>query len=177
MRTHLRGAGVVAVVGAAVIVGLSGCSFSIGGGTPTVTKADLQSDIADRLEKAGQKPVSVTCSADLEGVVGKTTRCEVVLSATNAFEPIVSVTKVEGSTVSYEMAPALSQAQLEKSVTNIVAQKIGQEVESVTCESGLEGKVGNKAGCEVTAGGETSTDTVTVTEVDGLLMNFSVSAA
>ena len=177
MRTHLRGAGAAAVVGAAVMVGLSGCSLHIGGGTPTVTKADLQSDIADRLQKAGQKPVSVTCSADLEGVVGKTTTCNVVLSATNAFEPIVSVTKVEGSTVSYEMAPALSQVQLEKSVKDIVAKSVGRAVESVTCESGLEGKVGNKASCEVTAGGETSTDTVTVTEVDGLLMNFSVSAA
>jgi hypothetical protein len=177
MRTFVRSAGAAATVGAAVIVGLSGCSFSIGGGTPTVTKADLQSDIADRLQKAGQKPVSVTCTADLEGVVGKTTTCEVVLSATNAFEPTVSVTKVEGSTVSYEMAPALSQAQLEKSVKDIVAKSVGRAVESVTCESGLEGKVGNKASCEVTAGGETSTDTVTVTEVDGLLMNFSVSAA
>jgi hypothetical protein len=176
MRTHLRGAGVAAIAGAAVIVGLSGCSLRLGGGTPTVTKSDLQSDIADRLQKAGQKPVSVTCSADLEGVVGKTTKCEVVLSATNAFEPIVTVTKVEGRTVSYEMAPALSQAQLEKSVKDIVGENIGQDVESVTCESGLVGKVGNKASCEVIADGDTTKDTVTVTKVDGLLMNFSVTA-
>ncbi|CAN5574141.1 hypothetical protein BH09ACT8_BH09ACT8_26620 [soil metagenome] len=175
MKTFVRAVG-TAVAGAVVVVGLSGCSFSIGGGTPTVAKADLQSDIADRLQKAGQKPDSVTCSADLEGVVGKTTECEVVLSATNAFEPIVTVTKVDGSTVSYEMKPALSQTQLEKSVKNIVAKNVGQDVESVTCESGLEGKVGNKVSCEVIAGGDTMKDTVTVTKVDGLLMNFSVTA-
>ncbi|MCV7225606.1 DUF4333 domain-containing protein [Mycolicibacterium komossense] len=150
--------------------------MTTGGGAPTVTKADLQSDITDRLHKAGQKPQSVTCSADLEGVVGKTTTCEVVLSPINAFEPIVTVTKVEGTTVSYEMSPALSKAQLEKSVKDIVARHGGKAVESVTCGSALEGTVGNKASCEVVAGGRTMTDTVTVTKVDGLLMNFSVTA-
>jgi hypothetical protein len=173
MNTHLTALGAAAVTAAA----LAGCSFSIGGGTPTVAKADLQKDISDRLGKAGQKPESVTCSADLEGVVGKTTTCEVVLSATNAIEPIVTVTKVDGSTVSYDMTPALSKAQLEKSVGDIVAQSTGQDVETVTCESGLEGKEGNKAQCEVADGGESMNYVVTVTKVDGLLMSFSVDAA
>ena len=44
--------------------------------------AELQKDISERLEKAGQKPESVTCKDDLEGEVGKTTRCEVALSPT-----------------------------------------------------------------------------------------------
>jgi hypothetical protein len=170
MRTFVLAVGAAALICAA----LSGCSFSKGGGAPTVAKADLQSDISDRLEKAGQKPESVTCTADLEGVVGKTTRCEVVLTNTNAFEPIVTVTKVDGKTVSYEMAPALSQAQLEKSVGHIVAKKTGHAVDAVKCESGLEGKEGNTATCQVEAGGETTSDTVTVTKVDGLLMNFNV---
>jgi hypothetical protein len=169
MRAFVRG--VIAVGTAALIcTTLSGCS------TPTVAKTDLQSDIADRLQKAGEKPEAVTCTADLEGVVGKTTKCEVVLSPTNAIEPIVTVTKVDGTTVSYEMTPALSQAQLEKSVGNIVAKHIGQKVESVRCESGLEGKEHNKAHCQVVSGGETMHDTVTVTKVDGLLMNFDVTA-
>ena len=176
MRTFVMAVGVAAVTCAAA--GMSGCSLQIGGGgAPTVAKTDLQSEITDRLQKAEQKPQSVTCSADLQGVVGESTACEVVLSETNAFQPIVTVTKVEGSTVSYEMAPALSKAQLEKSVRDIVAKSIGRDPDSVTCESGLEGKEGNDANCEVTAGGATSTDTVTVTKVDGLMMNFSVTAA
>jgi hypothetical protein len=167
----------VLAVGAATMTcaTLSGCSSSIGGGPPTVARAALQRDISARLDKAGQKPQSVTCSADLEGVVGRTTRCEVVLSDTNAFEPIITVTKVDGKTVSYEMAPALSQAQLEKSVGDIVAKNQGRAVGSVKCETGLEGKEGNTATCQVEVGGETSSDTVTVTEVDGLMMNFSVA--
>lgn len=162
----------VGAVGTAALIctALSGCS------TPNVAKSALQSDIADRLEKAGQEPVSVTCSSDLEGVVGKTTTCEVVLNAKNAIEPVVTVTKVDGTTVSYEMTPALSQAQLEKSVGDIVATNLRRPVESVTCESGLEGKEGNQAHCQVVSGGQTTHDTVTVTKVDGLLMNFDVTA-
>lgn len=176
MRMFARSAVAVAAAGVVAVLSLSGCSSHIGGDTPTVTRADLQSDIVDRLHKAGQKPDSVNCSTDLEGVVGKSTTCEVVLSATNAFEPIVTVTKVEGNTVSYEMAPALSQAQLEKAVKGIVAKHVGKDSVTVACESGLLGTVGNKASCAVTTGGKTSTDTVTVSKVDGLLMSFSVTA-
>jgi hypothetical protein len=162
----------VTAVGSAALIctALSGCS------TPTVAKSDLQADIANRLQKTGQKPESVTCGADLEGVVGKSTRCEVVLSQTNAIEPIVTVTKVDGTTVIYEMAPALSQPQLEKAVGDIVAKSIGLQVESVMCESGLEGREGQQAHCQVLAGGITTHDTVTVSKVDGLLMNFDVTA-
>ena len=153
---------------------LAGCSFSIGGGKPVVAKSDLQKDISERLEKAGEKPQSVTCKDDLPGEVGKTTRCEVVISDTNSFEPIVTVTKVEGKTVSYEMTPAVSKEQLEKSVSNLVANASGEKVESVVCESGLEGKKGAEVHCDVTAGGVTLKRTVDVTKVDGLLMNFTL---
>ena len=153
---------------------LTGCSFSIGGGKPVVAKSDLQKDISERLDKAGQKPQSVTCKDDLQGEVGKTTRCEVVLSDTNAFEPIVTVTKVDGTTVSYEMTPAVSKEQLEKSVSNLVAGASGAKVDSVVCESGLEGKKGAEVRCDVTAGGVTLKRTVDVTKVDGLLMNYTV---
>jgi hypothetical protein len=154
---------------------LSACSFSIGTGTPTVAKADLQNDITDRMKKAGEEPQSVTCMDDLEGVVGKTTRCEVVLSATNAFEPIVTVTKVDGATVSYDMTPAMSQEQLQKQVSDLVMQNSGDQVDGVKCESGLEGKVDNEAHCQVQTGGETMPTTVKVTKVDGLMMNFTVN--
>lgn len=122
--------GLVKAVAGAVMVGaaLVGCSS----GPPVVGKADLEKDIAGRLEAAGQKPQTVTCDADLEGVVGKTTTCEVVLTDVNAIEPVVEVTKVEDTTVSYEMTPALSQAQLEKSVAGLVAENAGQEVTGVT---------------------------------------------
>lgn len=165
-----------AVVAALMVGGaaLAGCSFNVSTGKPVVDKADLQKDITERLTKAGAKPESVTCKDNLEGEVGKTTRCEVVLSSTNSFEPIVTVTKVEGSTVSYDMSPAVNKDQLEKTVANMVSQASGAKVDSVSCESGLDGKQGAEAHCDVTAGGVTLKRTVEVTEVNNLLMNFTV---
>jgi predicted small secreted protein len=74
---------VISAVGAlaAVCALVSGCDATVGvGGTPTVGKDALQTDIANRLEKAGEKPQSVTCKEDLIGELGKTARCEVVMS-------------------------------------------------------------------------------------------------
>jgi len=166
-----------ATLAAAALTGgaAGGCSFNFSTGSkPVVSKSDLQNDISERLEKAGQKPESVTCKSDLEGEVGKTTPCEVVLSDTNSFEPVVTVTKVEGSTVSYDMTPAVSREQLEKAVSHLVAKASDVKVDSVRCESGLEGTKGAEAHCAVTTGSATLNRTVAVTKVDGLLMNFTL---
>lgn len=154
-------------------VALSGCSFNVSTGV-SVSKTDLEKDITQRLEKAGQKPQTVTCKDDLKGEVGKTTRCEVVLSSTNSFEPVVTATKVEGTTVSYKMTPAVSKAQLDKSVAKLVSEASGVKVDSVNCEGGLDGKEAAETHCDVTANGATSRRTVVVTKVDGLMMNFNV---
>lgn len=165
-----------AALAAAALTGgaLTGCSFNMSTGKPVVDKGALQKDISERMEKAGQKPQSVTCKDDLPGEVGKTTRCEVVMSETNAFEPIATVTKVEGTTVSYDLSPAVSKEQLQKAVANLISESSSTKVDSVTCDSGLEGKEGAQAECEVTAGSVTITRTVDVTKVDGLLINFSL---
>jgi Domain of unknown function (DUF4333) len=152
---------------------LSGCSFNVSTGV-SVSKTDLEKDISQRLEKVGQKPQTVTCKDDLKGEVGKSTRCEVVLSSTNSFEPIVTVTKVEGTTVSYDMTPAVSKTQLDKSVASLISQASGVTVDSVNCEGGLDGKLGAETHCDVTGNGVTSRRTVAVTKVDGLMMNFDV---
>ena len=117
----MRRTGAVLAAMAVTGVTLTGCSFSIGSsGPPVVTKADLQKDISERLEKAGKKPKSVECKDDLKGEVGKSVTCEVALTDTNVFEPVVTVTKVEGKTVSYDMAPAVSKEQLEKAVGRLL---------------------------------------------------------
>ena len=177
MRRVGVSAGVAAGAIALVCAGVSGCSGSVsvhsGTGPPVVAKADLQKDITDRLTQAGETPQSVTCAEDLVGEVGKTTRCEVVLSETNAIEPIVKATKVEGSTVDYEMTPALSQEQLQKQV-GMLSQT---PAETVSCEGGLEGVVGNEARCTVEGGGQTGETVVHVTEVNGLMMNIRTGPA
>jgi hypothetical protein len=89
-----KGMGAVVLAGAV----LSGC-----GSHPTVSKDSLQNDISDRLTKAGQQPRSVTCKDDLIGEVGRSARCEIVLSPQNTFESVVTVTGVAGSVVNYDM--------------------------------------------------------------------------
>jgi len=168
---------VTTTVGAMATLGalISACDASVGvGNTPAVGKEALQTDIANRLAAAGEKPQSVTCQQTLQGKVGMTARCEVVMSPTNSFEPVVTVTGVRDSTIHYEMRPAVSKEQLEKAVSRLVADATRAPVASVLCESGLDGKAGATAHCEVDSDGLTLRRTVKVTGVEGLMMNFDV---
>ena len=154
---------------------VAGCDATVGiGGTPSVGKDALQTDIAARLAKAGEEPQSVRCEQDLVGEVGKTARCEVVMSPTNTFEPVITVTGADGDTIDYEMRPAISEEQLEKAVSRLVADASHAQVVSVSCESGLDGKAGATAQCEVDSGGVKLRRTVEVNKVEGLMMNFDV---
>ena len=170
---------VTAVLGGLAIGAvLSGCSFSAGvNATPSVSKDALQKDIADQLTQAGEPPESVTCNEDLVGEVGKTTRCEVVMGPTNSFEPVVTVTGIDGSTINYEMRPALSKDQLDKAVSRLVSDAEGVQVDSMSCESGLEGEVGAVVSCDLDAGGVQLRRMVEVTSVEGLMLNFDVLPA
>jgi hypothetical protein len=154
-------------------VTLTGCSLSVHT-TPTVSKDALQNDISHRLTPAGAAPPQVTCSDDLVGEVGKTTHCDVELGPTTSIEPVVTVTGVNGRTVNYQITPAVSQQQLEKSVSALIAQAANAPVDSVKCESGLDGKVDAVAFCNVTALGSTLRREMAVTKVDGLQMYYSV---
>jgi hypothetical protein len=170
---HTVSPGVGALVTAWALV--SGCDANVGiGGTPAVGRDALQTDIAARLAKAGEQPQSVTCQDNLIGKVGKTTRCEVVMSPTNSFEPVITVTGVDGSAIDYEMSPAVSKEQLEKAVSRLVTDAAHAPPASVSCESGLDGKVGATAHCEVDSGGVKLRRTVKVNTVEGLMMNFDV---
>jgi hypothetical protein len=173
--TTAFGAGLTAVGVAAAA--LSGCSFDISTGGLAVSKTDLEKDITQRLQKAGEKPQTVTCAENLRGEVGKTTRCEVLLNGSDSFDLVVTATKIDGENISYSMVPAASKEQLDKLVVKTVSQSSGAAVESADCDGGLDGKTGAEAHCDVTAAGETTRHTVTVTKVEGLMMYFHVQPA
>lgn len=153
---------------------LSACSVPVPEGIPAVAPDDLERDISARLAEAGQEPESVICEEPLAGEVGQVARCEVVLSETNSFAPIVTVTSVAGSTINYEMQPALSQAQLERGVARLVDGAGPGPSSDVACRSGLVGELGASTVCAVTTAGTTLTRTAEVTDVDGLMMNFDL---
>lgn len=154
---------------------LSGCSLNSGGiNVPTVSRRALQEDISERLADAGEKPESVLCEQDLVGEVGATVHCEVVVSATNSFEPIITVTGVDGAAIDYQMRPALSRRQLEEVVSRLVADAGVLDVKAVLCDSGMEGTVGAVGHCDVDAGDVRLRRTVEVSEVSGLMMSVEL---
>jgi hypothetical protein len=163
---------VMIITAALAVPMLSSCGLH----DSTIRATALEQDISDRLAKVGKTPESVRCAADLQGEIGQSTRCEVVLSPTNAIAPIARVTKVDGSKVTYELTPALSQSQLQKQVEDLFAARHSEGVETVSCDSGIEGVTGNKARCVVHSDGRTVDTVVTVTRVDGLQMDFSLDS-
>ena len=137
---------------------------------PAVAPEDLQADIAARLATAGEKPQSVVCKDPLIGEVGQSARCDVTMGPTNSFEPVVTVTDIDGASIVYEMIPALSRPQLERAVARLVSSP----PEAVACLAGLPGRTGAEAQCDVTSGGPPLRRTATVTSVRGLTMTLDV---
>lgn len=136
-----------------------------GNSAPTLSASDLQKSLADSL---ATPPQSITCAGDLVGEVGQTESCEVVINDTTSVQAKITVTKVSGSDVSYDSKPSMTKAQLEKAF----AAKASAQV---TCDSGLDGKVGSSTTCRVTKDGTINNATVSVTEVQGLFMSLSTS--
>ncbi|MET0452441.1 MAG: DUF4333 domain-containing protein [Mycobacterium sp.] len=153
-----------------------GCSTepSPSAATPTVARDALQTDIAKRLSAAGDQPRSVLCNGDLIGEVGSRARCDVVVDDTNSFQPIVTVTRIVGDAIEYDLTPALSQRQLEAAVARLDAETSSVQPDSVTCDSGLVGEVGTVAYCDVVSAGVSVRRAVEVTDVSGLIMNFTL---
>lgn len=170
--THIAaGAAALAAVGL-LSAGLAGCSGEVkveSKSTPSVSAADLQKNLTDRLTQAGNAPQSVTCEGDLVGEVGKTATCDVVMSETNSVQAILTATKVDGSTVNFDIKPALTAEQLQKAVAGLTSTP------TVTCDSGLDGTIGATATCEVTTNGTTSKRLISVSGVNTLSMDLDVT--
>ncbi len=166
----------ILLVGAATVVcaTLSGCQFNVHtGGNPSVAKADIEKTITEKLTTGDQKPQSVSCPEDLTAEVGKSTTCDVVLND-DEFQTTATVTKLDGETASYDMSPSLSKAQVEKRV-NVFLTGNNWQIDSVACDSGLEGKTGTSVHCQVTPsdGEPPFGETVTMGDIRGLAMDLN----
>lgn len=142
---------------------------------PVVDRVALQRDITNRLSEAGVTPKSVTCLEDLVGEVGRVAHCDVEVGEDDGFQPVATVTRLNDGTLDYVLQPALSQAQVERAVARLEAEK-GSHADAVACESGLEGTVGAVVHCDVDSAGVRARRTVVVTDVSGLVMNFELRA-
>jgi hypothetical protein len=145
--------------------------------SPKVSKADLEKDISQRVTAAGQVALSVSCPGDLVGTLGQSTRCEVTMGQANSFEPVVTVTGLQGTKVDYDITPSVSKSQLAVAVSQMIANASKAAPVAVICQSGLDGKIGAVAYCDVTADGVTSRRTVEVSDVSGLGLRYGLVPA
>lgn len=172
MKTTQLSAGATALAALGILVaGLTGCSASVkvgSSGVPSVSPEDLQTKLAEQFAGATTPPQSIVCKDPLVGEVGKTASCEVTITDTNTIEAVSTVTKVDGTKIDFDISPALTKEQLAKAITG------PDSPATVSCASGLEGKVGATAQCESTVDGMTDKRVVEVDDVSGLQMDFSV---
>jgi len=142
---------------------------------PRVAKVALEKMVTEQLAHSGVTPQSVVCLEDLVGQIGQTARCDVTVTPVNSFEPIITVTGVKGTNIDYAMVPSVNKDQLATSVTDMITRSTKTAPDSVSCETGLEGKVGAVAYCNVTAAGATNRQAVAVSQVQGLSMNYGLA--
>lgn len=145
-----------------LLLAVSGCSSSAD--VPVVSAADLQRGLVDRLAETDTPSTWVHCPKDLVGEVGAFTRCDVTFSQDNTVAAVLTTTQVNGDDITWEITqPELTREQVEGRVASLTS---GQ---SVTCDSGLDGRPGDWVQCEVTRNGTKLAQTVEVKDVVGLL--------
>ncbi len=136
--------------------------------TKSISAADLQKKLTDQFAASKNPPKSVTCKDDLVAEVGKTSSCAVELSATDTVQAVVTVTSISGSDLQYDIMPSYTKEELAKGVSGMLPDS------TVTCATGLEGKIGATAQCDVTRDGVASKRVLSVDGVSGLQMDLSM---
>lgn len=159
----------IATAAAALAVAtlFSGCSAKVET-SKSISAADLQKKLTDQFADSKTPPKSVTCKDELVAEVGKTASCEVALNDTDHVQAVVTVTSVSGSDVQYDIMPAYTKEELAKAVSGMVADS------TVTCATGLEGKIGATAQCDLTRDGVDSKRVLEVDGISGLEMDVSM---
>lgn len=168
MRTSVAAFGAAVVAAGLIGAGLTGCSSKDETrDAKPMSAADLQTKLTEQLTEAGNPPESVTCKDELPAVVGKSTTCDVVFSATNSVEATVTTAEVDESGPSFDLSPSLTKEQVEKAVSGLT------NATAASCDSGLAGAIGETTTCEVTIDGVVSKRVAAIDGVDGLQMDLS----
>jgi hypothetical protein len=156
-----------------IALGASACSV-------TVAEADLEQNVGTTLRETVPGLGEVSCPGDLPGEVGAKITCETSTPDGQPIGAVITVTSVEGSTVNYTIdtqARPVSRTLLETKVRDLVEPQLGVTVDRLTCDGDLAPQMGAMQACAVAAGGENIPLKVSVTQIDGGLINFSVEAA
>lgn len=172
MRSRFpRTLGVVCSAGV-LVASLAGC-------TNTVSKDDVAASIKEQLGKQNVQADAVTCPTDLVAEVGQSVRCRFEVGG-QPVDAIAKVSSVDGGTAKFDItteARPIAQDLLATKVSEQVAQQAGLKVESSTCAGDLAPTVGATQTCTVMSAGQPVKLTITVSKVDGGLINYSIEQA
>lgn len=166
MRRGLAAAGITT----ALVLGPIAC------GTAVLSKDTVASSVQTQLQGKGVQVENMKCPSDLEAVVGRSMRCEFTTGG-QPVDAVVTVTSVEGTTARYDVhteARPVAKALLSQKVAELIGQQAGVTVDSSTCSGDLPPTVGGTVSCSLRSGTDTADFTVTVTSIDGGLVNFSI---
>lgn len=146
------------------------------GGPGVVDKDAVATSIASKMQEQGVPAQHVNCPADLPVVPGQLLRCEFTAGG-QPVDAVVSVTSVDGGTARYDIhteARPVAKPLLDRKISELVSKEAGVAVDAADCAGDLPPQTGKSVSCDVTAGGETAAFTVTVTSIDGGLVNFAI---
>jgi hypothetical protein len=133
---------------------------------PMFDKDKVIQQISTKLtDPAGNKPDSVTCPGDLLGKVGAQLNCDMKVKGT-PWGVTVTVTRVAGTDVFFDMAETLDRNQVAKTLTDTYTEQQGHKPDSVTCPNNLDGTMGATMRCQLTDGGKNYGVTVRFTGID-----------
>ncbi len=170
MRNLMRRGLATTGIATALVLGPIAC------GTAVVDKGDVAASVASILQEQGIPVQNSTCPDDLQAVAGESLRCEFTAGG-QPVDAVVTVTSVEGGTAHYDVrteARPVAKALLDRKVAELVSEQAAVAVNSSNCAGDLLPRVGSSTSCDVTGGGESAEFTVTVTSIDGGLINFSI---
>ena len=144
---------------------------------PAVSKEQLEQVVAKTVApKPGAGVDSVSCRSGLDGKQGAQTHCDVTANGVTSPRTVI-VTTVEGLKMNFTVLRVLEKAQVESSLIDQIAVKLGRRPDSADCTGDLAGQVGYSTTCKVVAGSESQDFTVTVTEANGERIVFDYRPA
>ncbi len=150
---------------------LSGCSFAFGG-ADAVTKAELEEQMATLYTPDdSEAEITAECGGELAAEVDATQECHLVVGEQEADVRVV-VTKVGDDVVDFTATPFVPADRVALTIKDSLSAQ-GFEVETVECEDELPGELDATTTCTATPAEGGGAIEVTVTSVEGLMVNFN----
>ena len=156
-----------AAVAAVLASVLTGCSFSVGGPS-AVPQEELEKQVAGLYE--AEDDIAAECEGELPAEADATTDCHLTVGEAAA-DVHVTVTSVDGDDVEFTSAPYVPADTVADTIKASLADQ-GYQVDTVECEDELAGKLDATTTCTAQPAEGDGVIEVTVTQADGLMINF-----